>query len=62
VPTFLEAQSEPDRAMQALQRDAAAGQLKVETLQASSDLVPLRGRADFRILMRDLQSAAKPAR
>jgi hypothetical protein len=62
VPTLLEAQAEPERAMKALKREAAAGQLSLQTLQASPDLAPLRGRADFEALVRDLRAAQKPVR
>ena len=60
VPTLFEARAEPQRAMVALQRAAAAaGQLKLDTLQTSADLAPLRGRADFRALLSGLRSPAK---
>jgi serine/threonine protein kinase/Tfp pilus assembly protein PilF len=60
VPTLFEAEAEPNRVMATLKRAAAARQLKVETLQTSPDLVPLRGRADFQALMRTLGSPAMP--
>lgn len=61
VPTLLEAQAEPDRAMERLKRSAAAGWLKPGTLASSPDLAPLRGRPDFQALLAGLRSSTKPA-
>jgi tetratricopeptide (TPR) repeat protein/predicted Ser/Thr protein kinase len=55
VPTLLEVRADPGTAMQRLQRSAAAGQLKPETLETSPDLVPLRTRPDFQALLRTLR-------
>jgi tetratricopeptide (TPR) repeat protein len=55
VPTLLEVRADPDTAMQRLQRAAAAGLLKRDTLQTSPDLAPLRGRTDFQALIRNLR-------
>jgi tetratricopeptide (TPR) repeat protein len=55
VPTFLEVRADPGAAMQRLQRSAAAGQLKLETLETSPDLAPLRTRPDFQALLRTLR-------
>jgi eukaryotic-like serine/threonine-protein kinase len=52
VPTLLEAQAEPQRVMESLKRGVAAGRFDAATLQSSADLAPLRGRADFQILLR----------
>jgi len=59
VPTLFEVRAEPKRAMAALRRAAAAGQLKLATLQTSPDLAPLRGSSDFQVLLQGLRSWAK---
>lgn len=56
VPTLFEVQAEPARAMEVLKHGAEAGQLTVETLEASPDLKPLTGRSDFQALIRALRS------
>ena len=62
VPTLFEAQAEPERVMASLKRGVAAGRFDAATLETSPDLAPLRGRADFRALLRTARSPAKSAR
>jgi hypothetical protein len=61
VPTLLEVQADQDRAMQRLKCAAAAGFLKPQMLETSSDLAPLRTRSDFQALLGNLRSSPRVA-
>jgi len=61
VPTLREVKAEPDHSMDRLKRAAMAGYLKTETLETSTDLAPLRHRADFEELTQNLRSAPQTA-
>jgi tetratricopeptide (TPR) repeat protein len=62
APTLLEVQADPDNAMERLKRAAAAGFLKPQTLETNADLAPLRGRADFQTLVKQVRTRAKAVR
>jgi serine/threonine-protein kinase len=55
-----DAAAEADRAMAALRRAVAAGYRDLAYLRTDTDLDPLRGRDDFRLLMLDLAMPADP--
>jgi len=59
VPTLVEVKAQPDLAMERLKQMAASGFLKPETVETSADLAPLRGRADFQQLLKEVGAAAK---
>jgi hypothetical protein len=48
--------------MERLKRAAAAGFLKPQTLETNADLAPLRGRADFQTLVKQVRTGAKTVR
>ncbi|AMV41022.1 tetratricopeptide repeat protein [Planctomyces sp. SH-PL62] len=55
-----EGRAQADQAMEALRRAVAAGFRDLPHMQADSDLDPLRGRDDFKLLMMDLAIPADP--
>jgi len=60
VPKLPEADAEPDRVTERRKQMFAAGFLKTETLEASTDLAPLCNRPDFQALIRQLRSSGSP--
>ncbi len=58
--TAAEGRAEAENAMKSLRRAVAAGWRNVDHMRADSDLDPLRGRPDFKLLMLDLAMPADP--
>jgi serine/threonine-protein kinase len=60
APITADARAEADRAMAALRRAVDSGFRNARMIRSDADLGPLRPRADFQLLLRDLDFPADP--